>query len=62
MIDETCGMHGEHKNAHTILAMTQTWMGIGKQILISIEWEGVDWINLAQNYEKWRLFQHSNRT
>jgi len=30
--------------------------------LKEIEWKGVDWIDLAQDGEKWRRHENSNKT
>jgi hypothetical protein len=56
---------GEKKNAYRVLVgipeekrplgrPRRRWVDNIKKVLTEIEWEGMDWIDLAQNRDQWR--------
>jgi hypothetical protein len=60
-----CSTHGEKKNAYSILVgkpegkrplgrPRRMWMKNIKIDLREIEWDGMDWIDLAQDRDQWR--------
>jgi hypothetical protein len=60
-----CSKNGEKRNAYKILVgmpegkrplrrPRRRWMDNIKMDLREIEWDGVDWIDLAQNMDQWR--------
>jgi hypothetical protein len=60
-----CSTDEEKRNAYRILVgkpegkrplgrTKRRWMGNIKMDLREIDWDGMDWIDLAQNREQWR--------
>jgi hypothetical protein len=61
----TCNTNGEKRNAYRILVgkpegmkrlqrPRRRWVGNIKIDLREIRWDGMDWINLAQDRDQWR--------
>jgi hypothetical protein len=62
---KVCGTHGEKRNAYRVLAgnpegkrplgrRKHRWEDNIKMDLKHTRWEGVDWIDLAQDRDKWQ--------
>jgi hypothetical protein len=67
---EECGTNGEKRNAYKLLVGTpegktplgrprRRWVDNIKMNLGEIGWDGLDWIDLAQDREKWRALVNS---
>jgi hypothetical protein len=61
-----CSTNGEKRNAYGILVgrpegkrplgrPRRRWVGIIKMNLREIEWGGMDWIDLAEDSDQWRV-------
>jgi hypothetical protein len=66
---ETCSTNGEKRNAYTILAgkpegkrplgrPRRRWVDNIKMDLRERGWDGMDWIDLAQNRDQWRALMN----
>jgi hypothetical protein len=60
-----CSRNGEKRNAYRILVgkpegneplgrHRRRWVDIIKMVLGEMGWDGMDWINLAQDRDQWR--------
>jgi hypothetical protein len=65
VIDKACSTNGEKKNAYRILdgkpevlrplgRPRRKWVKNIKMDLRDIEWDGMDWIDLAEDRDQWR--------
>jgi hypothetical protein len=63
---------GKKRNAYRILVgkpegksplgrPKRRWAGSIKIDLIEIEWDGMDWIDLAQDRDQWSSCEHGNK-
>jgi hypothetical protein len=68
-----CSTNGKKRNAYRILVGKQEgkrplgrprrrWNDNIKMDLGEIVWDGIHWINLAQDWDQWRARDHSNET
>jgi hypothetical protein len=64
-LDRACSTTGERENAYRILAgkpegrrplerLRRRWVDNIKMVLRGRGWDGIDWIDLAQDRDQWR--------
>jgi hypothetical protein len=69
-IGMACSTNGEKRNACRVLVGNpvgkrplgrpiRRWLGITKMDLRETEWDGVDWIDVAQDRDQWRAIMNT---